>query len=82
MLFSCPSERHVEICLVRDAGGFVLSVTDDGRGFEEQLAANLGGMGLAEMRERARLAGGTFEIRSRPGCTEVMAPFERPERPP
>jgi signal transduction histidine kinase len=47
---------------------FRLSVSDDGAGFDPRLAAGKPmSFGLAGMRERAALLGGTLEIRSKPG---------------
>ncbi|HEY1238960.1 MAG TPA: sensor histidine kinase [Bryobacteraceae bacterium] len=45
-----------------------LSVTDNGSGFRaDQVAGKSSSFGLAGMRQRARLLGGTLEISSRPG---------------
>ncbi len=48
-----------------------VTVADDGRGFEPEAARGRrgqeGGVGLAGMEERARLAGGTLELDSAPG---------------
>jgi len=62
--------RHVTIALSRIAGTLDIVVEDDGRGFDvEPLAApNEGrGWGLAGMRERVALLGGTLSVTSRPG---------------
>lgn len=57
---------HVRVALQRNAGGEVLvEVIDDGRGFSP---AHARGHGLTGMRERARLAGGRVEVRSRAGA--------------
>jgi two-component system sensor histidine kinase UhpB len=55
----------VRVELERDAGGPVVRVADDGRGFVGP--GRDGGLGLTGMRERARLAGGRLEVRSVPG---------------
>ncbi|WP_432987329.1 GAF domain-containing protein [Dactylosporangium sp. CA-233914] len=60
---------HIAVELRRAGPGVVLTVADDGRGFD---AGRVGGahrrrLGLASMRERARAAGGRLLIRSRPG---------------
>ena len=48
---------------VRESDGeLVLEVQDDGRGFDPQLASE--GFGLAGMRERVSLAGGTLNVDS------------------
>ncbi len=44
-----------------------ISISDDGGGFDVEAAAASGRLGLAIMRERVRLLGGTFKINSTPG---------------
>jgi signal transduction histidine kinase len=53
----------------------VLSVLDDGSGFEPEMLRNIGEhYGLTGMKERAESAGGTLEIVSTPGQgTEIIA---------
>jgi signal transduction histidine kinase len=54
-------------------GGFLVRVTDDGVGFVPERAVTVPGhMGLAAMRERAQLAGGTIQIDSAPGAGTVV----------
>ena len=61
---------HVGIDLRAERGHLVVTVRDDGRGFE--VAATLGsrerGLGLFGMHERAQLAGGYLDLRSAPGA--------------
>lgn len=63
---------HVRVRLAADgngAGGLLLEVTDDGRGFvpdRPELRARH--LGLTSMEERARELGGRLEIRSAPGA--------------
>ena len=58
--------ENVEVSLERDAGDLVLEVVDDGIGYEpSELSGD--GMGIANMRTRARGLGGNLEIESRPG---------------
>jgi PAS domain S-box-containing protein len=81
--------RHAEakdlrVALGVDKGELVLSVRDDGRGFDLAAAGRraAGGesVGLSGMEERARLAGGRFEVRTAPGRgTEVRAVFRLAE---
>ncbi len=63
--------RRVQVELDFDADGpaVLLRVSDDGRGFDpRQITPSPdGGFGLAGMRERARLVGGTLEVESAPG---------------
>ncbi|MFW6115717.1 MAG: GAF domain-containing protein [Chloroflexota bacterium] len=50
-----------------DGPAAVLEVKDDGRGFDPGCASDRGGMGLANMRQRAERLGGSFELLSAPG---------------
>jgi PAS domain S-box-containing protein len=50
-----------------DAHGLVLTVADNGRGFDPADRTKQTGFGLEGMMERANLAGGTLNIRSRKG---------------
>ncbi len=68
--------RRIFINLVFDARRVQLSVRDDGRGFDNQLAGDgqSGHFGLIGMRERAEQIGGTLSIHSTAGTgTEVVA---------
>jgi len=60
------SATRVSVVLERQDSGLVLTVEDNGRGFDAAAEAqNPGrGLGLASMRERAQLIGGTLEIQS------------------
>ena len=44
-----------------------LEIRDDGQGFDPQVIPGAGHYGLLGMRERARLLGGTLEIKSGTG---------------
>jgi signal transduction histidine kinase len=57
----------VKVTLVKDSEALRLTVADRGPGFDPQAAARSGRLGLAGMRERAELLGGSFEIESSPG---------------
>lgn len=68
--------RHVEVVLSYHRERATLVVKDDGDGFDVVATeARLGrtrGLGLIEMHERARIAGGRLEVRSQTGAgTEV-----------
>jgi len=66
------SARRVTVRLAQDAGEILLSVVDDGIGFDT--GADTGGFGRRIMAERARTLEGTVEIISTPGRgTEVLA---------
>ncbi len=58
---------QVKISLVVDATQLRMVITDDGCGFVADVAMATGGLGIAGMRERAILIGGSFEIVSEPG---------------
>jgi len=51
-----------------------LTVSDDGRGFDERAAFSNNGLGLISMRERMQMVHGIFDIQSQPGRgTTVIA---------
>ena len=58
---------HVNVRLSTESDDLMLSVHDDGRGFDVNHLAEFEGLGLAGMRERAALAGGKLEIHSQAG---------------
>jgi two-component system sensor histidine kinase UhpB len=64
----------------QNGGQIFLTIKDNGDGFEPSLALARWGansrLGLAGMRERVRLLGGTIDIRSRPGAgTQIEVVF-------
>jgi two-component system sensor histidine kinase UhpB len=63
--------QRVEVRVARIAEGLEVTVADDGRGFDA--AAPTAGFGLAGMRERAALMGGTLELGSSGAGTTVRA---------
>jgi signal transduction histidine kinase len=69
--------RRARVVLTCDVGTVRLRVEDDGRGMDELPA---GGLGLAGMRERARLLGGRVAVRARAG-QGVTVDVELPVRP-
>lgn len=68
--------KQIDIRIEVDGKWAVLSVKDDGRGFDVQEAATLGdgngGIGLLNMRERSVLLGGTFEVSSTPDAGTLV----------
>jgi nitrate/nitrite-specific signal transduction histidine kinase len=74
--------KHADATIVRitaeaSDGELLITITDNGRGFDEANAFDKG-MGLQGMRERARLIGGSLRIRSElsGGTTiEIRAPI-------
>jgi signal transduction histidine kinase/ligand-binding sensor domain-containing protein len=72
--------QHVDVRLTRSNGRVTLMVSDDGRGFDPNWIGTSGGLGLINMRERARQLNGTFELNSEPGrgtTVRVTIPFRR-----
>ncbi len=69
----------IEVSLEREWQLLILTVRDDGIGFDTTDEALQSGLGLSSMRERAQLAGGSFKIRSQPGkgtTVSVTVPFD------
>jgi two-component system NarL family sensor kinase len=58
---------HVDISLMSGDGQVILSVRDNGVGFDRATLSEGGMMGLRNAEERTKLAGGSFQLRSRPG---------------
>lgn len=70
---------QVRVLLSTEGKYLVLTVQDDGRGFDVHGADALKGLGLAGMRERAELLDGTLEIQSTPGKGTILR-FQVPFR--
>jgi signal transduction histidine kinase len=69
--------RHVGIRLAQEGDQWMLTVRDDGHGFDP--ARRRHGYGVLGMEERARLLGGQLEVDSAPGRgTEVSLRFPTP----
>jgi two-component system sensor histidine kinase UhpB len=63
--------QHAVLTFAQRDGSVVLSVQDDGQGFDPACVHPNGhgdGLGLLGMKERAALLGGQFEVMSRPGA--------------
>lgn len=74
-LNNCWRHAHGNVPQVhaqRTEGQILVTITDQGLGFDPQKAAIGGRLGLAFMRERVRLLGGIFEIDSSPGHGTVI----------
>jgi signal transduction histidine kinase len=76
--------RHLAICLGNSNGQVVMTLADDGQGFDPtsvSLAFEQGrGWGLIGMQERASLAGGEFTVESMPGKgTTLLVAIPMPE---
>src|SRR5262249_46888881 len=66
------SGEPIDVELRRSDEQLHLTVVDHGRGFDVRESRNLGGLGVAGMRERAQLLGGTFTIQSQPGSGTIV----------
>jgi signal transduction histidine kinase len=74
--------RQVQVILARDKDDVMLTVADDGCGFDLTEARGRGGLGLISLDERARLVDGQVTIRTGPkGGTEVQVLVPIPESP-
>jgi two-component system sensor histidine kinase DevS len=58
---------HVKVSIWHEAGSAVLTIGDDGVGFNVEEQAQSVGHGLANMRTRAEELNGTFAVESSPG---------------
>lgn len=67
------SAKNAKVVVEQTADQILVSVSDDGRGFDSQ---RIRGLGILGMEERVRRLGGTFAIDSKPGSgTTVRAAF-------
>jgi signal transduction histidine kinase len=57
----------VTVYLRSEGKGIALEVVDNGQGFDPNKLADTGGLGLVNMKERARQLNGSLEINSVPG---------------
>ncbi len=57
-------ETHVKVSLAGSADKIRLQVRDFGTGFDQESDYPIRGLGLVSMEERARVAGGTFSVKS------------------
>jgi len=64
-----PLGTRVQVSVVGRHGKILVSVQDDGSGFDPQ---RVRGLGLLGMEERVRHLGGSFEIDSQPGCGTLL----------
>jgi signal transduction histidine kinase len=77
--------RHAEatevtILLVGKNDSILLTIMDNGNGFDPDRVKGKQGLGLDSMKERASLIGGDFSIKSQPGqgtVIEVLVPLSR-----
>jgi PAS domain S-box-containing protein len=77
------SARNAGVVLAASAEAVCLSVADDGDGFDPQLVASKGGLGLVSMRERLRLIGGEIDVNTGPsGGTRIEVRIPSPAASP
>ena len=70
------------VALRDGVGDIELEIRDQGQGFEHHASSRHRGIGLLNIKERARLAGGSVAIRSQPGQgTTILVRMPREERP-
>jgi len=62
--------RAVKVVVEQESSKIVLTVEDDGRGFDTR---RVRGLGLVGMEERVNHLGGVFHVRSRPGAGTKIA---------
>lgn len=68
--------RRAQVAVRRVNGDYVVSVQDDGGGFDPGASRSLKSLGLLGLQERALMLGGRLEIRSTPGAgTTVVVTF-------
>ena len=68
-VFRHSGAKSAVVTVRQDAGSLVLSVEDDGSGFDPERTRGLGMLG---MEERVRQLGGRFEVQSAPGKGTVL----------
>jgi signal transduction histidine kinase len=72
---------RIRLWLHQQDGQVAVTVTDDGAGFDPQLAEQRHGLGLGLMRQRIAELGGSFQLDSTPGAgttVQVLLPRGRP----
>jgi two-component system, NarL family, sensor histidine kinase UhpB len=71
-----------EVRLVVTDAEVELTITDEGRGFDEDEARRRGGLGLTSIDERVRLVGGTVDLTTSPGHgTRITVRVPHGDRP-
>lgn len=59
--------KKVAVTLNRENGSVILSIKDDGVGFDKENVTNKKTLGILGMKERTSMIGGSYEIISKPG---------------
>jgi signal transduction histidine kinase len=71
--------RQASLKAIKESNRLILSISDDGRGFDS--GQKMAGYGLRNIRDRARLLGGHLEIQSDPHhgtLVTLVAPWDTP----
>jgi signal transduction histidine kinase len=58
--------KNVELQLAQNNGGMLLTISDNGRGFDPKNIDLINQFGIQGMRERTEMLGGSLELDSRP----------------
>jgi len=72
----------VQLSLALNEGGLLLTITDNGRGFDPGAPARRPSVGHASMRERIRSLGGKLDIQSTPGMGSTVVAWVPIPKPP
>jgi signal transduction histidine kinase len=80
--------RQINVTLQQQRGNLVLTVEDDGVGFDPEEKIKTAGMGLLSMQQRFEMLGGDVQVSSRPGtgsrltASVPLLTEKRPQAPP
>jgi signal transduction histidine kinase len=80
--------RQINVTLQQQRGTIVLTVEDDGVGFDPEEKMKAAGMGLLSMQQRFEMLGGDVQVSSRPGAgsrltaSVPLSAEKRPQAPP
>ena len=69
--------KHIAVRICAEEEGFVLSIRDDGSGFEEGRVMGSGGKGLRSMKKVAALLGASLRVESGEGLTLPVSALQR-----
>lgn len=73
--------KRVSVSLGTEKGAIVLTIADDGAGFDVEAVKGRAGLGLIGMEERARLLNGRITVTSKPGSgTQITLNIPLPEK--
>jgi signal transduction histidine kinase len=65
--------RQASVSLSRQNGNFLMSIADDGRGFDPDVTSQHRGLGLISLDERVRMLDGTLQIQSSYGIGTTIS---------